>query len=527
MEDTLQFAGVLLAGLGVGEGTLKIASSGLAWRGREGARVLTVNKADLQQLVWLRGGRAQQLRCVCRGQISHRFEGFKESDFASIEAFVQKHALIGAAPKDGQHLTRLKQASRGWSWGTASVSGGALYFHNDKLEEVFEISLSSVAQVNLSGANELGLEFHTDDTAGAMDECMTELRLAIAEEAEAESLAEAIRDKADTSAFAGERLASFSEISLLVPRGKYEVELFPNYFKLHGRSVDYKILYSSVTKLFLLPKPDEIHVSFVVSLDPPIRQGNTMYPHLVFNFKADEEVSVQFNISAEELAQKYEKLKPTEEGELWRVFSKSVRHLSGKPLHIPRSFTSVHEQRAVRTALGANEGYIFFLESCMFFLNKPPTLIRFDDVELVQFKRMDNSRSFDLSVTLTSAQVFLFSNIDRAEFDNIHEFLKSHKVPMASIAAHVKKLSSGRGSAAVDMEVDGGDDDDEGSEESEDEDFDVKAAAKKGGKKGGNKKDSGSEASDASSSDMDDDELDAEFEEAAESEDERPKKKKK
>lgn len=47
------------------------------------------------------------------------------------------------------------------------------------------------------------------------------------------------------------------------------------------RRYDYKIQYNDISKLFLLEKPDERYVAFVVSLDKPIRQGQQKYQHLV------------------------------------------------------------------------------------------------------------------------------------------------------------------------------------------------------------------------------------------------------
>lgn len=44
---------------------------------------------------------------------------------------------------------------------------------------------------------------------------------------------------------------------------------------------DYKIQYNDISKLFLLEKPDERYVAFVVSLDKPIRQGQQKYQNLV------------------------------------------------------------------------------------------------------------------------------------------------------------------------------------------------------------------------------------------------------
>lgn len=49
-------------------------------------------------------------------------------------------------------------------------------------------------------------------------------------------------------------------------RGRYDIDMFLTHFRLRGKTYDYKILHSSVTRLFLLPKADEIHIQLVVRL---------------------------------------------------------------------------------------------------------------------------------------------------------------------------------------------------------------------------------------------------------------------
>ena len=57
-------------------------------------------------------------------------------------------------------------------------------------------------------------------------------------------------------------------------------QFFPTSFGLHGKSSDYKIAYTSVAWLFLLPHQSQVF--FVASLNPPIRHGMTYYDFLVF-----------------------------------------------------------------------------------------------------------------------------------------------------------------------------------------------------------------------------------------------------
>ncbi|GJD08708.1 FACT complex subunit SSRP1 [Galdieria sulphuraria] len=445
-EALSQYGGVSLAGTGAssGTGTLRVHSGGISWRAKETARTVDIDKENLLSLRWIRGARGMQLVCVLRGDNTNRFEGFREQDFEVVnESCKEKLSL---------EVKRAPQPIKGWNWGDAELRGRALIFHSAEGVDAFDVPLEEVSQVQMPSSSEVALEFHVDDTAAKTDECLVELRLYVHNESHAADLYKGILKSAESS-FTGESLINFVDMPLLVPRGRYEVDLYPNHLKLHGKSFDYKILYTAVTRMFLLPKPDEAHITFVVSLDPPVRQGNTLYPHLVFQFQKDEEVDAEFALTENELKSRYPNLVGVSGGATWEVFSKILRELTKKPLHSPISFKSHRGQSAVRTALGANDGYLFFLENY---------------VEMIEFKRMDLERRFDLQITLSSGHSLLFSNIDRPEFDNIYTFLEEKRLPMSTIKEAFKRQRT----PAEQQDDNLDDEDDEQEEEEEDEDFD-------------------------------------------------------
>lgn len=469
-----QYGSITLAGQSGGQGVLRITEAGFAWKARESGRNITVATAEIANVYWLRGGRGYQIKLSRKGGSYVKFEGFRNSDLQDLQTFLKQ-----AISKD---LELAKQAVRGWSWGQLDVTDGgaaSLVFkagggthepHKAKtFEDAFDLPLGMVSNVQLPNHNEIAIDLHVDDTAGKNDEELVEMRFFVPDASDAADVHDRIKARADTSAFAGESISSFTHMGVVVPRGRFDIDLYPNHIKLRGKTVDFKILYSSITRLFLLPKPDNMLVSFVMSLDPPIRQGNTMYPHIVFQFDTEEQVSSNLQLPQEELLKKYDgKLKAVEEGFTWRVFSKLVKHLSRTPLHVPKSFRTSRGGSAVRTALGSDEGFLFFLESCCFFVNKPPTYIRYDDIDFVEFRRMDLERRFDLFMSLTtgSGRTLTFTNIDRTEFDVIFKFLYDSKNVPVENADHLKRTG---GRARVEIV----DDDDDS--ESEDEDFDPTA----------------------------------------------------
>ena len=69
------------------------------------------------------------------------------------------------------------------------------------------------------------------------------------------------------------------------------------FLRLRGKSHDYKVLYTSIKRLFLVPKPDDLHFCFIMGLEPPLRQGQTRYPYLVFQFEREDEIELNVNLS--------------------------------------------------------------------------------------------------------------------------------------------------------------------------------------------------------------------------------------
>lgn len=89
-------------------------------------------------------------------------------------------------------------------------------------------------------------------------------------------------------------------------------------------------------KFMILPKPDELHFMITIGLDPPLRQGQTRYPFLVMQFKKDEEVTIDLNMTEELLKEKYEgRLLPHYEQPLHQVVTQVFRGLAGKKVNQP------------------------------------------------------------------------------------------------------------------------------------------------------------------------------------------------
>ena len=63
--------------------------------------------------------------------------------------------------------------------------------------------------------------------------------------------------------------------------------------KLHGKTYDYKVPYTAISGLLVLPKPDNYHMALCVSLEHPLRQGSTIYPHLILQLPKEAALEVR------------------------------------------------------------------------------------------------------------------------------------------------------------------------------------------------------------------------------------------
>ncbi|XP_047054454.1 FACT complex subunit SSRP1-A-like [Lolium rigidum] len=304
-----------------------------------------------------------------------------------------------------------------------------------------------------------------------------------------------------------EEVVTFDGIAILTPRGRYGAELHLSFLRLQGQANAFKIQYSTIIRLFVLPKSNNPHTLVVVTLDPPIRKGKTLYPHIVIQFETDTVVEKSMKLSRELLSEKYKgRLEESYQGLVHEVFIKALRGLSGARVTRPGSFRNSQDGYAVKSSLKAEHGLLYPLERGFFFLPKPPTLIINEEIKYVEFERHGtggasmSSRYFDLIVTLKNDEVHLFRNIQRSEYYKLFDFITERNLKLMNLG---DGTSGGVADIFLETENAGGDPyiprikNQAGDEECDEEDEDFVLDKDDGGSR---TDDSGGEESDASES---------------------------
>jgi structure-specific recognition protein 1 len=472
------FGNILLGSRGGGaQGSLKISPSGLVWKRSGGGRTVEVPADDITGLSWSKVSRGSMLSVKRGDGPALTFLGFRDKDVEALRSITNKPIKEEA------------MATSGHNWGRLQVEGSSMVFRIGG-KPAFTLPLPDVSQAQ-QGREEVMLEFPIDDTvAGGREDTLVEMSFYVprdnddfrgeapeagegGEEGEAPAgpvdppskvLFDMVSQFTDAGAATGDAVATFDQVGVLVPRGRFDIEMYMSSLKLVGQAQDYRIQYDSIVRVFLLPKTNVPQTLVVISLDPPIRKGQTFYNHILCQFPSDEEAEVELDISDEALAAKNEKcggrLARSFRGPAFEVFAKVLRGLSGTKLTKPGTFRDAEGTgHAVRCSFKADDGFLYPLERAFFYVQKPPLLLVFDDIDSVEFMRQSagatSAKTFDLAVRMRTGQDYLFRGIPRSEWTNLFEFIQAKQLRIENF----KEAQRGPGAAAITSyaELEGGD----------------------------------------------------------------------
>ncbi|KAJ9563293.1 hypothetical protein OSB04_008453 [Centaurea solstitialis] len=456
MTDGHVFNNIALGGRGgTNPGQLKVHAGGILWKKQGGGKAVEVDKSDIMGLTWMKIPRTNRLAVETKDGLNYRFTGFRDQDVISLTNFFQNSCGLTTEEKQlsvcGKKLGRSNMLS-----------------FNVGSKQAFEVSLADVSQTQLQGKNDVILEFHVDDTTGANEkDSLMEISFHIPNNNtqfvgdENRPPAQVFREKvismADVGAGGEEAVVTFEGIAILTPRWLLGIIVIVSVDLDNQIHVISLSLAGVVTMLnFTYPfcgckdKPmiskfnsaasfvclycqrfsNQPHTFVVVTLDPPIRKGQTLYPHIVLQFETDYVVESTLTMNEDLFATKYkDKLEPSYKGLIHEVFTMVLRGLSGTKLTRPGKFRSCQDGYAVKSSLKAEDGVLYPLEKSFFFLPKPPTLILYDEIDYVEFERHaaggSNMHYFDLLIRLKTEQEHLFRNIQRNEYHNLFDFINS------------------------------------------------------------------------------------------------------
>ncbi|ERT01469.1 FACT complex subunit pob-3 [Sporothrix schenckii ATCC 58251] len=552
-------------------GKCRFAENGLGWKPAGGGEAFTLDQSNIGGAQWSRAAKGYEVKIHQRNSGILQLDGFQQEDYERLNKIFKNWY--------SHNLENREHSVRGWNWGKAEFSKAELVF-NVQNRPFFEIPYSEIANTNLAGRNEISVDFSVNEDAktngnskgpvkglkaAAGKDQLMEMRFYIpgtttkkeadadgdvasnASDAEEEKNAvtlfyDTLMEKAEIGESAGDTIATFLDVLHLTPRGRFDIDMYDASLRLRGKTYDYKIQYDAIKKFMVLPKPDDMHVMLCMGLDPPLRQGQTRYPFVVMQFKRDEEVTLDLNLTEEELESRYkDRLQAHYEQPLHQVVTYIFKGLANKKISAPaKDFLTHRQQFGIKCSIKASEGFLYCLEKAFMFVPKPASYISYDQTQSITFSRVGGAVSalstFDITVHMKAGGASSqFSNINREDLKALEDFFKLKGLRVKN---EIDEESNMMAAALRDQAMDSSDDDaggaaraDRGSadedEESVDEDFQAESESDVAEEYDSNHDSSGSGSDESDvDNDVDDDDDDDMDDEDEEEEEERPKKKK-
>lgn len=417
---------------------LKLSDQGITFRNVKTGKVESLGASDLEVVNWQRLAGGYGLRIFTENGNLYRFGGFKESEQSKLEKFFKNTY--------SKTMTEKEFSVKGWNYGAAKFEGAVLSFDVSSTPS-FEVPLNNVSGCT-TGKNEVTLEFHQhDDAAINLMEMRFHLPTSeLAGDDPVENFQQRVMSKASIITATGDALAIFREVQCLTPRGRYDIKIYPTFIQLHGKTFDFKIPVTTVLRLFLLPHPDQRQHFFVVSLDPPIKQGQTRYPYLILLFSGDDTDFIELPLEEEELQEKYEgRLEKEMSGAQFEVISKMFKGICNRKIVTPGNFTGHSGSSGISCSYKAAAGYLYPLERGLIYVHKPPVHIRFDEISSVNFARSGSTtRSFDFEVEIKSGGVNTFSSIEKGEYNRLFDYVNQKKLRIKNRGKMFVEMGTGR-----------------------------------------------------------------------------------
>ncbi|KAM4636764.1 FACT complex subunit SSRP1 [Discoglossus pictus] len=423
MADTLEFNDIYQEVKGsMNDGRLRLSRAGLMYKNSKTGKVENIASSDVAEGVWRRVALGYGIKLLTRAGHVYKYDGFRETEYEKVSEYFKSHFQVDLVEKD--------LCVKGWNWGSVRFGGQLLSFDVGE-QPAFELPLSNVSQCT-TGKNEVTLEFHQNDDS---EVSLMEIRFYVPPTQDdggdpVEAFAQNVLSKADVIQATGDAVCIFRELQCLTPRGRYDIRIYPTFLHLHGKTFDYKIPYTTVLRLFLLPHKDQRQMFFVISLDPPIKQGQTRYHFLILLFSKDEDITLTLNMSEEEVEKRFEgKLKKSMEGCLYELVSRVMKALVNRKITVPGNFQGHSGAQCITCSYKATSGLLYPLERGFIYVHKPPVHVRFDEINSVNFARgTTTTRSFDFEIETKQATVYTFSSIEREEYGKLFDFVNAKKL---------------------------------------------------------------------------------------------------
>jgi len=382
------------------------------------------------------------------------FVGFKDNDLTAVQRYTRHHWKI--------EVEITKMATRGWHWGHYDFIGDSMRIsiNNDPAIYFHAKSLKQITNNPGKAKNELLLGFDEEESVVVNQDLVYEVKLHVVPEeklpededekeegtsetkaSHLEYLYDSLLAKSNLTSATASNVAFILEyMNLASPPGRFDIHVVRDGFKLYGKSGNFgPIPWTSVEAIYHLETKPSSHL--LLELASSLRKGQTSYKHIVIQLEDRKQREISLNLAADgptdkKLIDEY-KLTPLIKSEEKKVVPKLLAvYGNKKPVRsIAKDPTSDDPKPmpAIECSYKQQLGKLSFMQHCVIFAPKPPTIIKIDEINLVDFRSPSTrTRLFTFRIMMKASRTGAggsvqpvehhLESIDRSEYDVIYKY---------------------------------------------------------------------------------------------------------
>eukprot|EP01147_Barroeca_monosierra_P002940 gene2941-8177_t len=456
-------------------GNIRFAPQGLAFKGEGMKKTESVLKADMLSAETKRVAKGHQLRIKLKSGGQATFEGFKSDEMNQILEFFKTNY--------GIEIKIVELSLKGHNSGIPKFHDTFLSFDIDG-KPAFELPLNVVKSASAQKF-EANVDFLVDTEKDDELQQIESMRFVVIPEPgmddfeRTEEFVESIKARASIIETTSKPICSFSTLLFPVPYGRFDVDFFPTFIQLRGLSYNHRIFYENIVDILQLPRVEDGQF-IVLSVDPPLRHGQTRHPHILLQFSRDDEGEVEINLDNEDVRHQLSLLfesvaaddatEVTREGQIADIICDLLKGLSRRKIVKPSGFLSSEGFPAVSCSHKADRGVLYFLDHGLIFLHKPIMYIPFSKNLHVEFDRVQESslrdtKSFDIKLIHQSRPAIEFRGLAQDELRPLLDFFQRKQIMIRKLEEIIRGKTADLADAESDVEngmgLEGSDDDSE------------------------------------------------------------------
>lgn len=455
----------MISALGfIDHGVFRMADALFGWKRDEGVKTNSRNcpakvirqSSEINQVMWAPvSAKDCALIFKMKDESILTFVGFKDNDLTAIQRYTRHHWKI--------EVEITKMATRGWHWGHYDFIGDSMRIsiNNDPAIYFHAKSLKQITNNPGKAKNELLLGFDEEESVVVNQDLVYEVKLHVVPEVDEDEKKEGGETKAShleylydsllaksnlTSATASNVAFILEYMNLASPPGRFDIHVVRDGFKLYGKSGNFgPIPWTSVEAIYHLETKPSSHL--LLELASSLRKGQTSYKHIVIQLEDRKQREISLNLAADgptdkKLIDEY-KLTPLIKSEEKKVVPKLLAvYGDKKPVRSIAKDPQSDDPKpmpAIECSYKQQLGKLSFMSHCVIFAPKPPTIIKIDEVNLVDFRSPSTrTRLFTFRIMMKASRTGAggsvqpvehhLESIDRSEYDVILKYFNDRGV---------------------------------------------------------------------------------------------------